>query len=87
MDRFLRVVDPDVHVHAEDQLLAGDEPQRRDQIAVARAGDHALVLPHREGVGSGRSDPQVLAGRRLGHLLAERSQLLCSHGRARAGIG
>ncbi len=35
MDRLLRVVDPNVHVHAEDQLLAGDEAQRRDEVAVA----------------------------------------------------
>src|SRR3954469_3161859 len=55
-----------MHVLAEDQLLAGDEAQRGDQVAVARAGHDALVLPHRERMGSGRPDREpVLVGRRL----------------------
>jgi hypothetical protein len=52
VDRLVRVVDADVYVHAEDQLLARDEAQRRDELAVARAGDDPLVLPHRERMGA-----------------------------------
>ena len=37
------VVDPDVHVDAEDDLLARDEPQGADEVAVARAADDPLV--------------------------------------------
>ena len=36
VDRLLGVVDADVDVHAEDELLARDEPQRLDEVAVAR---------------------------------------------------
>jgi hypothetical protein len=54
-----------VHVLAEDQLLAGDEAQRGDQVAVARAGHDPLVLPHRERVGAGRRDREPLRVRGL----------------------
>ncbi len=76
VDRLVGVVEPDVNVHAEDQLLAGDEPHRRDQVAVARPGADPLVLPHRKRVRAGRSDRHALARRGRGHLLSQRPQLL-----------
>ncbi len=87
VDRLLGVVDADVHVHPEDQLLARDEPERRHQIAVARARHDPLVLPHRERMGSRRADRQVLARRRLADLGSERPQLLARLGGVPAGIG
>ena len=50
VDGLLGVVDADVDVHPEDDLLARDEAQRADEVAVARARDDPLVLPHRERV-------------------------------------
>ena len=38
VDRLVGVVEPDVDVQAEDDLLAGDEAQRVDEVAVARRG-------------------------------------------------
>ena len=38
VDRLVGVVEPDVDVQAEDELLARDEAQRADQVAVARRG-------------------------------------------------
>jgi hypothetical protein len=81
------IVDPDVHVHAEDQLLARHEAQRRDQVAVAGPGDDPLVLPHRERVGPGRADRQVLPRRRLADLRAQCPQLLAGLHRVRARVG
>ena len=60
VDRLLGVVDPDVDVQPEDELLARDEAQRADEVAVARARDDALVLPHRERVRARRADRQPL---------------------------
>ena len=69
VDRLVGVVDADVDVHAEDELLARDEAQRGDEVAVARARDDPLVLPHRERV---RARPSRSSGRararRLAHL-------------------
>ena len=76
MDRLVRVVQADVHVLAEDDLLARDEAQRADQVAIARARDDPLVLPHRERVRPGRADHQVAARSRLVDLPAQRPQLL-----------
>jgi hypothetical protein len=56
VDGLVWIVEPDVHVHPEDQLLAGDEAQGADQVAIPRAGHDALVLPEREGVSAGRAD-------------------------------
>ena len=50
----------DVDVQAEDQLLARDEAQLVDQVAVARRGGDPLVLPARERVRAGRADAQPL---------------------------
>ena len=41
---------------AEDDLLARDEAQRVDQLAVARPRDDPLVLPERERMRAGRAD-------------------------------
>ena len=49
VDRLVGVVDPDVHVQAEDDLLARDEPQRLDEFAVARRGGDPLVLQRASG--------------------------------------
>ena len=87
VDRLVGVVDADVNVHPEDQLLAGDEPQRRDQVAVARAGDDPLVLPHRERVGAGRADRHLLGDRGRAHLPAQRPQLVAGLGHVRARVG
>jgi hypothetical protein len=57
------VVNSDVHVHAEDELLARHEPQRRDEVAVARPRHDPLVLPHGERVRAGRADRQALVPR------------------------
>ena len=87
VDRLIGVVDTDVYVHPEDQLLARDEAQRRDQVAVARAGDDPLVLPHREWMRPGGPDREPLRGCRLIDLPAQRAQLLAGLDRARARLG
>ena len=87
VDRLVRIVDGDMHVHPEDQLLAGDEPQRGDQIPVARPRDDPLVLPHRERMGAGRADRQPLGGRRPRDLAAQRAQLLAGLRGVLARIG
>ena len=45
VDRLFRVIEADVDVHPEDQLLASDEAQRRDEVSIARARHDALLLP------------------------------------------
>jgi hypothetical protein len=87
VDGLVGVVEADVDVQPEDQLLACDEAQRRDQLAVARAGDDALVLPHGERVGAGRADrqPAVLGG--VTHLTAEVAQLHARFGGVGARLG
>ena len=87
VDRLVGIVDADVDVHAEDELLAGDEAQRGDEVAVARAGDDPLVLPHRERVRARGADRQPAARRLL--ITWRRSARSCSpacdHVRARLG--
>ena len=73
VDRLLGVVDADVHVQAEQQLLARDEPQHVDDLAVAVALHDALVLPVRERVGRRGADREAL---RLGGLAHAPAQLL-----------
>jgi hypothetical protein len=75
VDRLVGVVDPHVDVQSEDDLLARDEPQRRDQLAVARARGHALVLPHRERMRPRRADQQPAPAGRLGDRGAQLPQL------------
>jgi len=87
VNRLVGVVEPDVHVHAEDQLLARDEAQRRDEVAVARPRDDPLVLPHREGMCAGGADRQPAGSRRLAHVLAQRAQLVSGLGDVGARLG
>ena len=60
VDGLVRVVEPDVHVQAEDDLLARDEPQLLHEVAVARRGRDPLVLPARERVRAGGADHEAL---------------------------
>jgi hypothetical protein len=87
VDGLVGVVDGHVDVDPEDQLLAGDELEARDQLAVARARHHAGVLPHREGVSAGGSDGQALARggllRRPPQLAQLLAGLLCVLARSR----
>jgi hypothetical protein len=87
VDGLLGVVDADVDVQAEDDLLPGDEAQRRDQVAVARAGDDPLVLPARERVGARRADQQVTALGGVGDVAAQVAQLLGGLGGVVARLG
>jgi hypothetical protein len=87
VDRLLGIVEPDVHVHAEDELLPRDEPQRLDQVAVARARDDPLVLPHGERVRARRADRQPAALGGAADLRAQRPQLVAGLGDRLARVG
>ena len=87
VDRLVGVVHADVDVHAEDQLLARDEAQRGDEVAVARARDDPLVLPHRERMRARRADRQAAVRGRLAHLGAQQAQLLAGLAGRRARLG
>jgi hypothetical protein len=71
---------------AEDQLLAGDEAQRRHEVAVALARGDPLVLPHRERVRAGRPDRESAVPRGLAHPRPQRAQLLARLGCVRCGL-
>ena len=75
VDGLVGVVHPDVHVEPEDDLLAGHEAQRVDEVAVARAAGDPLVLPERERVRAGRADREVAAAGDLGDPAAQAAQL------------
>ena len=75
VDRLVGIVDAHVHVDAEDQLLARHELQARDQVAVARARDDPLVLPHGEGMGAGGADRQPLSAAHRLHGAPQPGQL------------
>ncbi len=87
VDRLVRTVDPDMNVQTEQQLLTGDEAQRRHEVAVAVASDDPLVLPHRERVGARRADPQPALTRDLDHLRTQRPQLPRRFGHVHTRIG
>ena len=74
VDRLVGVVEADVDVQPEDDLLAGDEAQLLDQVAVARRGGDPLVLPARERVRAGGADAQPLLVRDVANLTAQRAQ-------------
>ena len=75
---------PDVDVQPEDDLLARDEAQRLDQVAVALARGDPLVLPARERMRAGRADAQPVRAGDLGDLTAQRAQRLAGLARVRA---
>src|SRR3954469_7959397 len=75
VDGLVGVVHPDVHVQPEDDLLAGHEAQRVDEVAVARAAGDPLVLPERERVRAGRADREVAAAGDLRDPAAQPAQL------------
>ena len=78
VDRLVGVVDADVHVQAEQQLLAHDEAERVDDLAVALALHDALVLPVGKRVGRRGADRESL---RLGCLAHAPAQVLELSGR------
>src|SRR5579859_2585048 len=87
MDRLVGIVEPNVHMHAENELLTRDEAQGADEVAVAGTGDDALVLPLSEGMRPRRPDRQPLAPRGIDDLTPERPQLRARHGDVRARVG
>ena len=87
VDRLVGVVDPHVHVHAEDQLLARHEAQRADQVAVTGSRDDALVLPHRERVRARRTNRELLPRGGVDHLTPKRAQLGARDRDVGTGVG
>src|SRR5579875_2571106 len=87
LDRLLRSVDGDVHVHPEDQLAAGDVLHLVGERPVAVARRDPLPLEEREGVGAGRADPQALAPRHVRDVAADAQELLPYAGRRVADRG
>ena len=65
LDHLLRVVDGDVHVHAEDQLASRDVLQLVDELAVAVARGDALPLEEAERMRAGRAEPAAFGARDL----------------------
>ena len=70
LDRLLRIVHRDVHVHSEDELAAGDVLQLVDQRVVAVLRSDPLSLEEAERVRSGRADSRSLLVRDLGDVCA-----------------
>jgi hypothetical protein len=79
-------IDPDVDVHAEDELLPRDEPQGVHEVVVARPAHDALVLPHRERVRSRRADRQPLGLRGGADPSPQSAQLVAGLARVRARV-
>src|SRR5207245_9726501 len=73
--RLVWVVEADVDVQPEDYLLARDEAQRVDQVAVALARRDAVLLPQRERMRPGRADLEVGVVRQPPDLAAQPAQL------------
>ena len=71
LDRLLRVVDRDVHVHAEDQLAPRDVLELVDELPVAVACRDALALEEAERVRAGRAEAAALGARDLGDVAAQ----------------
>ena len=74
LDRLLRIVHGDVHVHSEDELAAGDVLQLVDQRVVAVLRGDPLSLEQAERVRSGRADPRSLLVRDLRDVCAQRRE-------------
>ena len=75
LDGFLRVIDGDVDVHAEDQLAAGDVLELVDEVAVAVARRDPLALEEAERVGAGRADAEARLPRDSRHVGAQLQEL------------
>ena len=74
LDRLLRIVHGDVHVHSEDELAAGDVLQLVDQRVVAVLRSDPLSLEEAERVRSGRADARSLLVRDLRDVCAQRRE-------------
>ncbi len=74
LDRLLRVVDRDVHVHPEDELAPRDVLQLVDQRAVAVLRGDPLALEEAERMRARGADARALLARDLGDVPAERRQ-------------
>ena len=75
LDRLLRVVDGDVHVHPEDELAPRDVLHLVDESVVAILRGDPLALEEAERVRAGRADARVsLPARDPAHVAAERRQ-------------
>ena len=77
---------PDVHVQPEDDLLARDEAQLVDEVAVARRGGDPLVLPARERVRAGRADRQAVLVGDVANLTPQRAQRAPASRRSAHGL-
>jgi hypothetical protein len=75
VDRLLRVVHAHVDVQPVDDLLARDEAQRGDQLAVAGVGGDALLLPQGGRMRAGGADREAPRRCRVGHLAAQPAQV------------
>ena len=64
-DRLLGISHADVHMHAEDELLAGHEAERMDEAPIAIVADDPLLLPTGKRVSPRSADVQVLGVRTL----------------------
>ena len=87
VDRLLGIVEPDVDVQPEDDLLARDEAQLVDEVAIARRGGDPLVLPARQRVRAGRADAQLLVLGDVVNLTSQRPQRGRGLAHVRARIG
>ena len=74
LDRLLRIVDRDVHVHPEDELAPCDVLELVDERAVAILRGDPLTLEEAEGVRARRADTRALLGRDLRDVAADRRQ-------------
>jgi hypothetical protein len=84
LDRFLRVVDGDMDVQAEDQLAPGHVLELVDEVPVAVARGDALALEQAERVRARGADAHSLFTREAGHIRAELPQLGFDLGRGLA---
>ena len=84
LDRLLRIVHRDVHVHAEDQLAPGDVLQLVDEGAVPVARGDALSLEERERMRAGRAEAAAFCARDVRDVAAQLRQRAHHVGRSAA---
>src|SRR5207249_4741423 len=84
LDRFLRVVDGDVDVEAEDQLPPGDVLHLVDQLAVAVARGNPLALEEAERMCAGGPHAHAAVVGDRGDVGAQRPELVLDVGRRAA---